>query len=454
MKVVKYTENQPGWLFLDEDEAEKARHLFSDFEGIGTVDELGFGPLFDQVAKDLFPWCSTLTTRARYFFFSAVVIQRSLSKAVKPLSQVDKLDREKVYSSAIDSGLKYQRVIRDYEKYLAFMLHHKDAKADGLFGRRKINKWIKEETRSFSKYQNILQNNTRYPNRIYRGSCQELSMFRENIDEHKILEYSVKGISPFSNDWLSASSRLIDQSDYLFDIWDDLASKSGNGDPISFKEALTKLSPDLKRFSGFKLTKSEADFLYEKLINKSDYLKKLSRKDLTILLKSPELGLKNVAAILKNKDDQSRFLSAFHIDQVARPFRDFYLAIVEQRQENDIDRFFNWEKVISSHKWLMKHCDYDQWQDKYSDLIQEWIQIGSNRKNKDRHDDLKRRIEQRALEEVQSRGKTAPHLLSRSKKKEVEDQGLKEEIGFRESSFRLWNASTILNDIFEASKDV
>ena len=42
--------NFPGWILLNEDDAELVRQLSGDFDGTGTVDELGFSALYDEIA--------------------------------------------------------------------------------------------------------------------------------------------------------------------------------------------------------------------------------------------------------------------------------------------------------------------------------------------------------------------------------------------------------------------
>lgn len=73
--------NIPGFLYLNGDVVEEIRQL-SGAGGKGTVDELGFQVLYDRIAERLFPWCSTLTSRARYFFFSLAVLDMALQEAV------------------------------------------------------------------------------------------------------------------------------------------------------------------------------------------------------------------------------------------------------------------------------------------------------------------------------------------------------------------------------------
>jgi len=73
--------NQPGFLYLNEQVLVNVKNAIGDL-GKGTVDELKFGPLNDLISELLFPWCSTLTSRARYYFFTHAVLQLALDRTV------------------------------------------------------------------------------------------------------------------------------------------------------------------------------------------------------------------------------------------------------------------------------------------------------------------------------------------------------------------------------------
>ncbi len=58
-----------SWIVFDEVERQRARRLMALFEERESRDELGLGPIRDSIADHLFPGTSTIQTRVRYMLF-------------------------------------------------------------------------------------------------------------------------------------------------------------------------------------------------------------------------------------------------------------------------------------------------------------------------------------------------------------------------------------------------
>src|SRR6266702_5963773 len=110
--------NVPGFLYLNGDVAEEVRQL-SGAGGKGTVDELGFQVLYDRVAERLFPWCSTLTSRARYFFFSVAVLDTALQEAIDDANVDPNRDFAELVRAAEQRRGALMRTVKRIERALA-----------------------------------------------------------------------------------------------------------------------------------------------------------------------------------------------------------------------------------------------------------------------------------------------------------------------------------------------
>jgi hypothetical protein len=442
--------NIPGWIVIDSDEAEKAKHLFSEFEGTGTVDELGFSLLFDEVAQFLFPWCSTLTTRAKYFYFSMIVVQRALEKTVRPLGETALADEQNVRKIAHDKFHSFQKQLKKEEKTIALMLYSYDKKAAGLFGKRKLERWAKAELdRPLQRFSSaeILQNNSRYPNKIYRGSCKTLDMFENIQNDYDMIERYLNGYSSFKKDWMKISDNLRERIDPIMDNWERYQTSSSKE---KYSEGLNFMKQECKKFDGFKLKKEESLFLFKKIQESTPYLSKIPLDRLKVLLSEPVIDLKAMASELKGESEEERFSAAHDIDIVTTPFRVYYDEIVKNSSTTAKPFFKNLKEIERAYKRLNERCPYELWSASYSNLIGNWLKILNE---KDCEKKIREAILSRAYDVVRARGKKAPHLETKKEKDNRSENGIKEEIDFRDSSFRIWNGRRILRDIFGIIED-
>ena len=344
----------------------------------------------------------------------------------------------------------YKKEVIRAEKFLALLLIHQKEVPDGLFGKRAITR-IKNNNYSLRQFsaKSILKVASRYPNKIYRGSCRGLSMFTGPRNEIEMIEWVLQGKKVFSSDWLIASEKLYSQFKNMFRQWDDICNQKNNQlKPVS--NLLKKVNQT--SFTGMSLLPHEAHFLLEKIKVKTRYIGKLPKSSINKIIKGESLNMSEVAEALatKTSKDAENFEAAHHVNVVTSPFREIYLAIVEDHSTMQIKKITseNLRNIKTSYNSLNSRCSYKSWSN-YKNLIERWITLMERPSPNALVEDLKSRAEII----VSNRHKKAPHLLTEKVKKRQEDSHIKEDIGFRESSYRLWNGSVILRDIYQAIQE-
>lgn len=254
--------NVPGFLYLNGDVVEEVRQL-SSAGGKGTVDELGFQVLYDRIAERLFPWCSTLTSRARYFFFSLAVVDMALREAIDDDLLDPNRDFVELARLAEQRRGPLMRAIRRIERALALSLVAKHATDElGVFGSLRCRRWFKEDAEVAGRVK-ILSADARYPNAIYRGSCRALGMFAPNDSSTTgLLRARLCGFRIFDLDWHTHSKMALAVVQQLDDFW-----RNSEKNDLTFSKARADLAtlPAFKTFSGFLLTRDEAQFLYDRI---------------------------------------------------------------------------------------------------------------------------------------------------------------------------------------------
>lgn len=447
----------PNWVVLDSDEAERSQLLYGASEGVGTVDELGFGRLYDQVANDLFPWCSTLTTRAKYFFTSSVILDFAVRETCNPLSELEKADEGKVHRLAMDSIPRIVSSEKKYEKYLAIAIYALGNDREGLFGKRRIQKWenASDRVRNLHECKEILKTIARYPNRIYRGSCKKLDMFssERHADELALVKRRLIGLdSAISDDWISASTSTSMQIKSIIEFLGNLEEesrkikKSGKNSNFEFGNTLAAVSKRFRRFNGFKLQKEEALLLKSRIFKQSAYLEAVPKSKIVQIWENASSGLSQLSRTLA-KNDQDKFLSAHHIDKVTTPFRQLYDEIVANPQAKSWSTEIDRDAIMSSLDWLDRRCYYDHWGE-YSKLIAGWMNLLPSERS-DRSKLVFALCNRAEMIVGENRGKVPPHKETGKKRALRDIEGIRAEVDFRSSSFRLWNAGRILKDVFE-----
>jgi len=440
--------NAAGFLYLSEAVLAKVKEATGD-SGKGTVDELKFGPLYETMSEILFPWCSTLTSRARYFYFGYAVLKLALDATISTKMVSPSYQRQEVSSLARGKLLEFRRNTRRIEKYLSLALNLM-GNQDGAAGRNKVTRWCSQGRDAVKApcHSMILSLDGRYPNAIYRAPCKSLNLFVKESHNQALLQSRLLGIDPFQPDWVSAGQNSLWELESIVEFWEARANDSLIDVATAFRA-----SPAFKRFNGFNLRSGEAIFLYDKIQEKTTYWKSVTPTALMtmfggdvdfILLKEYVDG--------KEKD---YFDIAGHIDVATRHFRHYYAEIVASSDVNPStgDIAAALPEILASISWLDSKAQVsrpkvgweDIWVTGYSRLLRSWatsIPLGPKKLAKD----LKLRAE--SVVAMRGRGKEAPHL-----RQKPDDGDIDKELELQPSSFRLSNATRILRDISVGMRD-
>jgi hypothetical protein len=435
--------NMPGFLYLNGDVVEEVRQL-SGAGGKGTVDELGFQVLYDRIAQKLFPWCSTLTSRARYFFFSAAVLDLALREVIDDALIDANADAGRVAELAERKRSTLTRTIRRIERGLSLSLVTKhEASELGIFGSLKCRRWFREDAEIGARGK-ILSSDARYPNAIYRGSCRSLRLFAvEDSSTTGLLRARISGKAVLSANWQSQSRLVKAVLQALDDFWTDAQDRRA-----TFANAAAALRnlPMFQSFGGFEMTREEAGFLYERIQESTDYLLNISASQLPRLVANGNMDLESLKRAVSDTSEHELFDAGRHIDIVTTPFRALYQTYSSERDREKLKRP-NLNEIQQAKDWLDATSKGSQmdwapvWRGDIRLLIEEWVALLKGK------DGLLRLVDalcERAEQVVAGRGqgKQAPHQRS-----DEDDSDLKRELEVRETSFRIGNGSMILRDI-------
>jgi hypothetical protein len=437
--------NIPGFLYLNGDVVEEVRQL-SGAGGKGTVDELGFQTLYDRIAERLFPWCSTLTSRARYFFLSLAVLDISLREAIDESHVDPNRDFGDLAHVAEQRRGPLMRTVKRIERALALSLVAKHGTEErGIFGSLRCRRWFRDDA-EVSGRGKILSADARYPNAIYRGSCRALGMFvSKDSSTTGLLRARLSGVRIFDLDWHTHSRLALAAIQQLDEFWREAADRD-----LTFSKArveIVKLSA-FKTFPGFALRTDEARFLYSRIQQATPYLAEISSTQLTELVEAGDLDLRKLKASVSDLASHELFDAGFHIDAATAPFRALYQQCSQNRAAAEQSRIEP-RKIRKSMEWLdtkSKSTNLEWasiWQGGISALIKDWLtQVNPDNTPGTLLDALCERAEQ--VVRGRGQGKQAPHQKTVDKE---DDQDLRAELDVRETSFRLGNGTLILKDI-------
>jgi hypothetical protein len=436
--------NTPGFLYLNGDVVEEVRQL-SGVGGKGTVDELGFQVLYDRIAEVLFPWCSTLTSRARYFFFSLAVLDLALHEAINDADVDPTRDSAELGREVERRRGALMRAVKRIERALALSLVAKHATEErGIFGSIRCRRWLREDAEIAGRGK-ILSADARYPNAIYRGSCRGLNMFvTKDSSTTGLLRARLAGAQIFDLDWHTHCRMALATVQQLDEFWHSEQERKAR-----FSKAITGLAklPGFKTFTGFLLKANEAQFLYSRIQKATPHFSGISSGELAGVLDEGDLDLLKLKNLVSDRTKHELFDAGYHIDIVTAPFRALYQQYSQNRAAAQRANIA-WGPVRESARWLDSKSKSSKlewaavWRIEISTLIKDWLtQIKPNNSLETLLDSLCERAEQ----VVQGRGlgKQAPH----QKTGEEEEDELKTELELQETSFRLGNGTLILKDI-------
>lgn len=449
--------NQPGFLYLNEQVLMNVRQATGD-AGEGTIDELQFGPLFVRISEMLFPWCSTLTTRARYFFFTYAVLQLALERTVPSESRDPQRDATEAISLAVKRRPTFARHIRRIEKYLALALHLR-GDTDGTFGKRRANRWLNEEggrnAVASKSYEKILSADSRYSNVIYRRISQRLGLFGAVSSNAALIAAQLRNLPVFNVEWSVAGAAALTELRGIVSFWERFEAPSSNSTLMSasLRDAAHEFSESLsaRAFNGFRLSNTEADFLYQKIQTLTPYWKAVPLANLKELYKS-RVSAVELQAAFAGAAAERYFETAYHIDVVTRYWSQHYSLIASSRGEtiplNDISEAL--ADIQASIDWLNAAAVAtnavtgweDIWSQTYSGLIAAWVGIVKRNDARGLANELMARAEDVVRE--RGRGKIAPHKRPPAA---GDEEDLKTELDLTTLGFRFSNANRLLLDM-------
>lgn len=446
--------NRPGFLYLNERVLANVKSATGD-EGKGTVDELKFGPLYNRISELLFPWCSTLTSRARYFFFTYAVLQIALDRTVPREKQDPNRDWRDcdALSSKLHRG--FIRHVRRIEKFLTIALvDHEETQ--GTFGRRRVNRWFNDGRNPVGakSYEMILSADSRYANAIYRASCRELGLFIDASANRALLSRQLRGERTFRQDWVVAGARALKETKDIVDYWekyDPLDSQlPAPLTPLSSAREKFRDSLAWKNFNGFAMPKAEAEFLYRQIQAATNYWQNVPLKKLKEIYSS-SLTLSDLQFAFVGHPGHSYLLAGEHIDVVTKYWRHYYQEIVRNPQEPPSIRSIQeaLPEIRTSINWLNRTAMSRQskagwegtWLAEYQGLIEKWVGMVGKGKADELDNALKARAEKVVHE--RGRGKVPPH----KRPPQDREDDLTIELDLQGAGFRFGNASRILEDI-------
>ena len=441
--------NIPGFLYLNGDIVEEVRQL-SGAGGKGTVDELGFQVLYDRIAERLFPWCSTLTSRARYFFFSLAVLDIALQEAIDDAEVDPNRDSADLARAAEQKRGALMRTVKRIERALALSLVAKHAAEErGIFGSLRCRRWFREDAEVAGRGK-ILSADARYPNAIYRGSCRALAMFApKDSSTTGLLRARLGGVRLFDLDWHTHSRMALAAVRQLDEFWRGAADQD-----LTFANARVQIAnrPAFKTFSGFALRADEARFLYSRIKQATPYFSEISLPQLRGVLGQGDLDLLKLKASVSDRTKHELFDAGYHIDAVTAPFRGLYQQCSQNRAAAERANV-EVGRIRKSKEWLDAKSESTSlewapiWRGETSALIKDWLAlINADRPSGALLDSLCERAEQ--VVRGRGQGKQAPHQKAGN-----QETDLKAELEVRETSFRLGNGTLILKDIASSSRD-
>ena len=316
--------NIPGFLYLNGDVVEEIRQL-SGAGGKGTVDELGFQVLYDRIAERLFPWCSTLTSRGRYFFFSLAVLDIALLEAIDDTHVDPNRDSADLARAAEQRRGPLMRTVKRIERALALSLVAKHATEErGIFGSLRCRRWFREDAEVAGRGK-ILSADARYPNAIYRGSCRALGMFvPKDSSTTGLLRARLSGVRIFDLDWHTHSRMALAAVRQLDEFWRDAAEQD-----LTFSKARVQIAklPAFKTFTGFALRGDEARFLYRQIQQATPYFCEISLTQLAELLEEGDLDLLKLKASVSDRTKHELFDAGYPGSRLReKPLRRFPMA--------------------------------------------------------------------------------------------------------------------------------
>lgn len=441
--------NQPGWLFLDRDQVESFRRLVISSEGEDTVDQLGFGSLTKEISDILFPWCSTLTTRGRYFIFSTAILQIAIERTVQSLkgkTHEDSLSRAELR----DLVRRFQKEVQRLETVVAvslFALYYSTREL-GIFGKRNLDQ---RSDRQLIKVlqKDLLSASNRYPNAIYRGGLTELGLFSQQSSSNSwAIQLALNREDAFDAEWMNASQFARHEIEKLERFW-----TAGGGTSLTFAQACSDFSHTsiAKQFRGFELQAVEKRHIADRILRSTPYLAPLKSGKNSLIPSKGNLDLGALSKLVA-EDWRIRLAAANDVNVLISPFQQMYLQIGKRQEARLKSLVYPIDEIRRAYRALGKVTCFGQLGQALV-VTEPWIRILERTSGKV-NEELILHLKDRAERIVGARSKTPPHLLT-TKQQEAENKNdvtSELDVDPAEGGFRLGRATMILRDVFGAAR--
>lgn len=354
----------PGRVNINSAEVRELKRILDGPLSEGTVDQLGFGVLFDSIAENLFPWCSTLTTRAKYLLWSPAIVQHAVMLHVHdilgdtPRDQLNPVQLKALIELTGDTKSRdLNSTITKIESALAVALYYKYGEERGglgIFGSRNLGQRLKNGTTCTQKLiggRGLLSTTARYPNAIYWNSLSELGLYADGIDsKKKAILHLINGKSPWNSQWLEHIDLILETE--IRPIWGKLGNHAGH--PL---EVCT--SKWLDSFSGFRLDDEARVFLISRLEVSTPFWRPVLVKKWKKELKNEARTYIELEKVVADRKAKQRCQAANLAIAVCTPIRTIYQDLTQGKIESQC-RPYSWKKLrsdLAKLKKLIKEID-------------------------------------------------------------------------------------------------
>lgn len=352
---------RPGQITINSTEVRELKRLLDGPISEGTVDQLGFGVLFDSIAQSLFPWCSTLTTRVKYLIWSPAVLELAVEEHVQQImgnTPRDRLDDAQVQALVdLVNGARARDLsstVTKIESCLAIVLYYKEPDGRGIFGKRNLRYRLRRGISSTPKLisgRGLLSTAARYPNAIYWNSLSELGLYADGVhSKRNAIQHLINGRCPWRPGWEEQIDSVLDRE--IRPIWERF--KRHEGPPWELCRGKW-----FKDFPGFCLDLETQQFLIDRFKKSTPFWEPIFKKTTEIELENTAKTYLSLASLLTNHTAKQWCNAATLAIEVYTPIREIYEALISGKIESECARY-DWHRLqrrLTRLKRVMKKLD-------------------------------------------------------------------------------------------------
>lgn len=278
-----------GWIFFSERHRDKVMQVLDLLAPANTVDELGVGVVRDALADELFPGITTIMTRAKYFLIVPRILNDQLRTKRANIRTADLLRTEE---NAVMQALSERH---DYEENLGIM---------GITYAKKNRTLPKSRWAELARKPSTIYWNGIRTYGIYTGTLSIANLMGEMDDRESLV----------SGGYVPDEDEQGDDADAAFDERRPL-----------FELPTTK--PDWREHLTIDLTKDEAAFLQERILDKQ--------------------GEKFIGLLLRSKERAMAFCGANNFEEMSRA--PFVAQLPEETQRAITTARDFWTIMLGAH---------------------------------------------------------------------------------------------------------